>query len=311
MALGLSVVSKSETERGGRYAETVLNYVRYHLYEGSTPATQRNYKVKLELFGRWLCSQGLEYLGDVTKEDVLNYLGWMKERGTAPTTIKKRFGTLRSFFAWCVDWDYCQTNPVAQLKTPRAPQKAKGFVTKDQYLAILDICSVNTFLGARRQSMFRLMKTTGLRLNEMTMLRWEDLNWEDGSIHILHGKGGKERVIPFERDVKQAIMRYQKFRKDSLPNVWVSEDKNPHALPNQAIYKDVKRTMERAGVYVKDACHIWRRTWAANAVKAGIPRPYVQGIAGWSTTAMLDRYTAQMVGSSEALEAFRDFDPWG
>ena len=55
--------------------------------------------------------------------------------------------------------------------------------------------------------------------------------------------------------------------------------------------------------------HIFRRTWAANAVRQGIHRPYIQAVAGWSTPTMLDHYTAAMLGKEEAVEAFRNSDP--
>jgi integrase len=69
--------------------------------------------------------------------------------------------------------------------------------------------------------------------------------------------------------------------------------------------------MARAEVKVKDRMHVFRRTWAANAVRQGVPRPYVQSLAGWSTPTMMDEYTAAMQGEEAAIEALRDFDPWG
>ena len=73
----------------------------------------------------------------------------------------------------------------------------------------------------------------------------------------------------------------------------------------------MKRLAERAEIELKDACHIFRRTFAANAVKQSIPRPYVQAIAGWSMPQMLDHYVAAMEAEEEAIEAFREFKPFG
>ena len=68
---------------------------------------------------------------------------------------------------------------------------------------------------------------------------------------------------------------------------------------------------ERAEIELKDACHIFRRTFAANAVKQRIPRQYVLAIAGWSTPQMLDLYEAAMEAEEEAIDAFREFKPFG
>lgn len=69
--------------------------------------------------------------------------------------------------------------------------------------------------------------------------------------------------------------------------------------------------MARAGFKVKDVMHVFRRTWAANMVRQGVPRPHVQGMAGWATPAMMAAYVANMQGESEAIEAVKDFKPWG
>ena len=76
--------------------------------------------------------------------------------------------------------------------------------------------------------------------------------------------------------------------------------------------QDFLRMMERAGLraQVRDVCHIFRRTWAVNAVKQRVPRQYTQAIAGWSTPQMLDHYTEAMQAEEGALEAFRNFSPF-
>ena len=61
----------------------------------------------------------------------------------------------------------------------------------------------------------------------------------------------------------------------------------------------------------EDPLHIFRRTFAANAVRQGIPRQYTQAIAGWSNSQMLDRYTAAMEAEEGVIEAFRQFKPFG
>ena len=52
------------------------------------------------------------------------------------------------------------------------------------------------------------------------------------------------------------------------------------------------------------------RTWHATAVRQGIPRQYIQPIAGWSTPYMLDKYTEAMQEEEGAIEAFRNFSPF-
>ena len=62
-------------------------------------------------------------------------------------------------------------------------------------------------------------------------------------------------------------------------------------------------------ISVKDLMHLFRRTFAAHAVRQGILFPYTQAIAGWSTPHVLDQYTATM--DEEKIEAFRKFKLFG
>ncbi len=157
--------------------------------------------------------------------------------------------------------------------------------------------------------MLWMMVTTGVRRNEMWMLKKDDLDWDNSVIRVGYGKGQKERQIPFERHCQRAMLRYIQQRRNSLDWLWVTEE--GIRLGYDGIWQDMKRLAERAEVELKDACHIFRRTFAANAVKQNIPRPYVQTIAGWSTPQMLDHCVAAMEAEEETIEAFREFKPFG
>ncbi len=135
------------------------------------------------------------------------------------------------------------------------------------------------------------------------------LDWIKGTIRVIHGKGQKERSVPFDKDAQRVVLRYLNQRSDSEPWLWVGEERR--RLQYYGIGQDILRMMQRAKVDVKDAMHVFRRAWAASAVRQGIPRPYVQGIAGWSTPTMMDHYVAAMQLEEGAIEAFREFKPFG
>lgn len=105
------------------------------------------------------------------------------------------------------------------------------------------------------------------------------------------------------------MLLYIQQRQYSLEWLWVTED--GIRLRYDGIWQDLKRLVERAEIELKDACRIFRRAFAANAVKQSIPRPYVQAIAGWSTPQMTDYYVAAMEAEEEAMDAFREFKPCG
>ncbi len=210
---------------------------------------------------------------------------------------------------WCVEWELIESSPAARIKAPKVPKTRKPFISEEQFTALLDLCPLNTFAGARRQAMLWMLATTGIRRNEMWMLKKEDLDWDASVIRVIHGKGQKERQIPFDRRCQRAMLRYIQQRSDSLGWLWVTEEGK--RLGYDGIWQDLKRTAERAKVSLQDTCHIFRRTFAAQAVRQSIPRPYVQAVAGWSTPKMLDHYVTAMEAEEGAIESFREFKPFG
>jgi integrase/recombinase XerD len=157
--------------------------------------------------------------------------------------------------------------------------------------------------------MLWMLATTGIRRNEMWMLTKKDLDWDASVIRVVHGKGQKERQVPFDRQCQRAMLRYMQQRKVSLDWLWVTEERT--RLGYDGIWQDLKRLADRAAVTLQDTCHIFRRTFAADAVRQNIPRPYVQAVAGWSTPQMLEFYVAAMEGEEEAIDAFKEFKPFG
>ena len=294
-----------------RLQKSLQDYLRYHRIEGSTEATVKFYSKELRLFLQDLetIDSDCHTLTDLSSLHVLQHLGSMRERGLKPRSLRTRWQAITTWLNWCVEWSLIDASPAAKIKAPKVPKTRKPFLTEEQFASLLDLCPLNTFAGARRQSMLWMMATTGIRRNEMWMLKKEDLDWDNAAIRVVHGKGQKERRIPFDRQCQRAVLRYMQQRRDSLDWVWVTEE--GIRLGYDGIWQDLKRLTERAEVVLKDTCHIFRRTFAANAVKQNIPRPYVQAIAGWSTPQMLDHYVAAMEAEEEAIDAFKEFKPFG
>lgn len=290
--------------------QLLKTYLQYHSIEGSTADTIRHKRKEIGLFLRHL--EGLEHsmlAHEVTSFDVIAHLDQMKARQLSPATVQTRYRAIRAFFQWATDWDVIPANPVAKIKSPKVPKLRKPFLDQETFQCLLDLCVTNTLVGARRQAILWVFATTGMRRRELTLLEIDDLDWQRGEIRVVHGKGQKERRVPFLKETQRVLLRYLRQRNDDHPCLWVTEENRP--LGYHGLGRDLSRLFQRAGIEVKDVCHIFRRTWAANSVRQGIPRPYTQAVAGWSTPAMLDRYTAAMEAEEGAIEAFRDFDPFG
>ena len=300
--------SATELRRG--LTETIGFYLRWHSVEGHTQDTVDTYQKRLGLFVKYLWSKDHSLtLDQITPLDVLGFMEHMKAKGNSPATVRSRFMALRAFLAWATAWEFIPVNPALRFKPPTVPRVSKPFLDPQSFEKLLALCPSNTFLGARRQAIIWVFATTGARLKEVAALSLADLDWKSGQIKIRMGKGQKERLVPFHKKAQRAIMGYVRHRRDGLPNLWVTEERGP--LTARAISSDMKRQFDRARLVVPDRCHIFRRTLAAHSQRQRVPRQYAMSVMGWSTTAMLDRYTQWMQEEErEAIEAFQELDPY-
>ena len=222
-----------------RLPQILENYLQYHRIEGSIGATVKFYAKELRLFLGDLdkIDPGCQALTDLSSLHVLQHLGSMRERGLKPRSIRTRWQAITTWLNWCVNWGLISASPAAKIKAPKVPKTRKPFLTEEQFSSLLELCPLNTFAGARRQAMLWMMATTGIRRNEMWMLKENDLDRDASTIRVIHGKGQKERQIPFDRRCQLAMLRYIQQRSDTLDWLWVTEEGT--RLGYDGIWKDL------------------------------------------------------------------------
>lgn len=109
--------------------------------------------------------------------------------------------TIRGFYRWAVDAGHVQASPALSLPrvrpSPPNPRPAPDQVYRPALAAA----------SAREQLMLRLMAEHGLRRGEVAVVHTRDLEHDlTGSSLLVHGKGGKDRVVPLLDDLA-AVLR--------------------------------------------------------------------------------------------------------
>ncbi len=301
---GVSGSLNSLFERYLKYHETIL---------GSTDATIKHKRVQLGGFLHYLESQDHPMLpSELTALDVLGQLSELHELGRKPATINTRLRSIKAWCRWMLKWKIIDEDPTVLVDPAKVPKIRKPFISEAHFHALLDLCPPTDLLGARRSAILWLFLTSGIRKREMANLRLEDLHWDRDSLRVI-GKGEKEREAPFVYQAQLAIMKYTRHRHDELPWLWVTEEREAKRMSYDGLGRDLSRLVERAGLkgQVKDVCHIFRRTLAANAVRQGVTRPHIMGAMGWNSEAMIAHYTAAMELETEALEEVSRIKPFG
>ena len=138
----------------------------------------------------------------------------------------------------------------------------------------------------RDRVILKILARTGIRRFELCNLLVKDVDFDNTSLFIAHGKGDKQRSVPVDEDTLQDIKFYLNGRRyDKLIQ---SNNKSNDGIDESRINIIVSKTAEKAGVKNPDPTkkhlnpHIFRHSFIRNMIKLGLPQSYAQEIAGHS-----------------------------
>ena len=175
--------------------------------EGKSAQTVRAYRESLNRFARAVT---VADAAAVTPEDVYRYLGGFSHLSLE--TRHRYFREVRCFFNWLVDARHLQDNPFRGIKNVRLPQRIVEPFSPADIAQLMAGCDSATALGLRDRAMVLCLLDTGLRCSELVQLTLDDLDLETRRLRVRHGKGNKQRVVPFAAHCGAALERYLERR---------------------------------------------------------------------------------------------------
>jgi integrase len=171
----------------------------------------------------------------------------------------------------------------------------------------------NTARDLRNRALVAVLLLGGVRRAEGAALRWADIDFENGVIHIRHGKGDKARDVPLAGDYAiEALQAWQKAADcadctHAREWVFCPINKGGHPgtdapITGTAVYQIVEATGKAAGVEWKP--HDARRTFITEGLATGTSLPIMQAIAGHADGSTTMGY-AQAVDARKARKELR------
>lgn len=226
-------------------------------------------------------------------------------RKRSPKTILNMHIGLRSLWRYALDKGYVDEHVVEQVKMPALPRKPIEPLTTDEIVLLVRACEKarswrndplvqsDRPTAVRDKMILCLLLETCLRCSEAVHLRISDVKLErrGGQVHVVEGKGGKDRYVPFGRRCAAMINDYLMTRPEAQPDDYliVNEMRN-HDKPmtRTTLGRLLKRMGERAGVKLHP--HLLRTTGACMLAANGMTAFELKRVMGHSDIATTQRY---------------------
>jgi site-specific recombinase XerD len=263
--------------------------------QGMADKTVSTYATDLTMFARWFSDSTGEAFraAGVTPSDILDYKAHLRtvQRRQA-ATVNRRLAALRKFFLWAQGTGRIAELPTATVKgVPAAPRAPKSLPKRDVDRLIREAQKGNK----RNLAIVQLLRHTGLRVGELCNLRLSDIRTSErkGSVLVRSGKGDKDRTVPLNHDVREALEAYLKVRPDSADDhLFLGQRGEP--LQTDGVQLIVRKLARRAGLE-KVTPHVLRHSFAKHVLDAGEDLATVSRLLGHErleTTAIYTEPTA-------------------
>jgi integrase/recombinase XerC len=279
--------------------------------EGKSPSTIHAYAETLGRFLRFVCQEGLpEDVRRITPNHLYPYLGQFAHLSLE--TRHRYFREVRCFFNWLLAAGYIGESPFRSLRNVRLPQKIVRPFSAEDIVRLLACCDPGTAAGARDRAIVLTLLDTGVRCSELVQLTLDDLDLEAGRLRVLHGKGNKDRVVPFASRCREALRHYLGFRGGEAGPLFVAAGRHRTLRPGIALrpngLKQLLRRLGRQASLSKVHAHRFRHTFATWAIELDARELDVQYLLGHASPDMTRRYASSYT-SEQAARRHAAFSP--
>lgn len=318
-----------------RHLQSFLDYLR--LNRNVSRHTSRAYEGDLAQFLAFADGR----LGRALRPDDLDhrlvraFLGELYARGRARASSARKLAAIRSFCRYLRREGDLDHDPGALVSTPKLDQKMPAHLDLDEIGVLLAAPDAGSPLGRRDRAILELFYASGLRLSELVGLDVEDVNLSGRLVRVL-GKGGKERIVPFNRSTAGAIRGYLPDRRmlmarapaSGLPTVGARTPASglptaarPRArghdplfvnyrggrLTGRSVDRIVRRYVAQSSARLGISPHALRHSFATHLLERGADLRSIQELLGHARVTTTQRYTH--VSAAQITQIYRRTHP--
>jgi integrase/recombinase XerC len=190
------------------FAEAVDAYERHlRLERNRSEHTVRAYLGDLVPFLDHLARLGGRSPADVDLRVLRGWLGVLRDRGAARTTLARRSAALRTFTAWAHAAGRTATDPGRQLASPKTRRTLPAVLRADEAEQLVTAepdPDAPEPVRLRDRLVVELLYAAGIRVSELAGLDVDDLDRSRRVLRVL-GKGNKQRTVPYGLAAEQAL----------------------------------------------------------------------------------------------------------
>ena len=249
--------------------------------------TKNTYKSHVERFIRYNGDMDIKQL---TKSNARDYVNYLSEEGKAHSTIETAVAALRGLLNFAQDEGLIEENVFRglRLKGKGKPPKRRATFSIKQLRKLFSLK-----MPLRDKLCLQILAATGMRLDEVALLRFEDIKTDDDTgiryfdltdeTKILKNDAASRRKIPVPRD-----LQIPKGKVGRLFNYAIDRDGKAENAASKSLLRRIKIVRDKPEENL--VVHSLRHTYKDLLRDAGIPKDMQDFLLGHAANSVGDSY---------------------
>mgnify|MGYP002526089693 CR=1 FL=1 len=155
--------------------------------------------------------------------DIRLFLAFEKERGISNRSLENTRANISAFFQWMTREELIPKNPCANVSVIKYTEKVKMPFSSVEIDALRMACRTD-----KERALIEFLLASGVRVEELTHIKITDIDFNNLSVHVTHGKGDKERTVFINELAKTHICQY--ILSKNAPGDYLFHNKNKTRL---------------------------------------------------------------------------------
>ena len=312
--------------------EEFLEHLR--LNENASINTVRAYDSDLSQFLTFLSAHVGRRRTELVPSDfdhvnIRAFLSELHKRGNSRSSAARKLAAIRTFGRYLRREGVLEGDPAALVGTPKREQRLPAHLGEAEMSQLLQMPDASQPLGRRDRAILELFYASGLRLSELVGLDVDDVNLNGRVVRVL-GKGGKERIVPFNRAAQEALRAWLKdwgTYADGIrdPGSGIRGARTPPAglrkrervplflnyqgtrLSTRSVDRLVRKYVAAFSTRFGISPHALRHSFATHLLERGADLRAIQELLGHARLSTTQRYTH--LNAAQLLETYRKAHP--
>ena len=264
----------------------------------ASEATIKGYENDLKMMRRFLVTNH-RWAGwlQIKMQDIQAYLTHLNDLRRQWTTINRELASLRTFYNFLLTNDLVNNNPFEEVKIKTHARNLPRYFYSSEMNALFKAADgEGKPLDFRNRAIIELLYATGMRVSECAQLKLSQIQW-DVQLILVHGKGDKERYVPFGNYAKDALQKYTKECREILMDKYHTDHDimfiNSHGRPitSEGIEYILNQIVKRSSLNTHIHPHMLRHSFATAMLNNGADIRSVQELLGHSSLSTTQIYT--------------------